>query len=137
MGLCSVSQVTGMHVMYLNTLMMMASIEIDSNESKLFTIFCSKITFRNILHNHTPYTEYKYTHTPPSGRSGDHLDATENCKNTSQYYQLSILEYLELIWKHNAIKIKGSNVRPFEIPHPGIYKSFFLLFKILLASVPY
>ena len=72
---------------------MMASIEIDSNESKLFTIFCSKITFRNILHNHTPYTEY----TPPSGRSGDHLDATENCKNTSQYYQLSILEYLELI----------------------------------------
>ena len=89
------SQVTGMHVMYLNTLMMMASIEIDSNESKLFTIFCSKITFRNILHNHTPYTEYKYTHTPPSGRSGDHLDATENCKNTSQYYQLSILEYLE------------------------------------------
>ena len=62
--------------------MMMASIEIDSNESKLFTIFCSKITFRNILHNHTPYTEYKYTHTPPSGRSGDHLDATENCKIT-------------------------------------------------------
>ena len=39
----------------------MASIEIDSNESKLFTIFCSKITFRNILHNHTPYTD---THLP-------------------------------------------------------------------------
>ena len=62
--------------------MMMASIEIDSNESKLFTIFCSKITFRNILHNRTPYTEY----TPSSGRNGDHLQAIES-KNTSQYYQ--------------------------------------------------
>ena len=71
---------------------MMASIEIDSNESKLFTIFCSKITFRNILHNHTPYTD---THTPSSGRNGDHLEY--NRKLQEHITVLSIAEYLELL----------------------------------------